>query len=240
MYDTIAAHLDRLNGSLDRVDGQSPLTSEVEAVGYAASRLELSRARLEMVEHLLERQADANHASLDDTFERAVSDFREEVDPKVADLPSAEADPEDVFDVSVAGIPREIVVDGMGGSDVLRSLHRTHSRVDEYLENDRVARALVSIYELEHERRTFVRLRDRIEDGELDRPDDVEEVADAKRAAIEAIEVALEEGSYPHLIRERISASVAAMGLADRDIEEGRYGGDTGAVYAMGHYEVRG
>ena len=240
VYDAIEERLDSLDGSLDRVDGQSPLTSEVEAVGEAAGRLESSRARLELVELLLDRQKQGSDTPLDEPFERATSELLAEIDPNVEALPPADSAPENVFDVPVADTPREIVVDGVGGSDVLGTLHRYRSRVEDHLENDRVARALLALYELEHERRTFESLRDRISDGELDRPDDVEAVADAKRSAIEAIEAALDSDSYPHLVRNRLSASVAAIGLADRDLEEGRYGGDRGAVYAMGHYEVGG
>ncbi|MDR5674193.1 Uncharacterized protein AArcCO_1609 [Halalkaliarchaeum sp. AArc-CO] len=240
VYDAIEAGLDSLEGRLDRVDTQSPLTSEVEAVGEAAGRLESSRARLELVELLLDRQKQGSDTPLDEPIERATSELLAEIDPNVEALPPADSDPEEVFDVPVAGTPREIVVDGIGGSDVLRTIYRYRSRVDDHLENDRDARALLALYELEHERRTFERLRDRISEGDLDRPDDVEAVADVKRSAIEAIEAALDVDSYPHLIGNRISASVAAIGLADRDLEEGRYGGDRGAVYAMGHYEVGG
>lgn len=240
VYDAIEGRLDSLEGTLDRVDTQSSLTSEVEAVGEAAGRLESSRARLELVELLLDRQEQTSDTLLDDSFERATSELLTEIDPNVEALPPADSDPEEVFDVPVAGTPRAIVIDGMGGSDVLRTIYRYRSRVDDHLENDRVARALLALYELEHERRTFESLHDRISEGDLDRPDDVEAVADAKRSAIEAIEAALDVESYPHLIGNRISASVAAMGLADRDLEEGRYGGDRGAVYAMGHYAVGG
>ncbi|AUX09896.1 hypothetical protein AArcSl_2272 [Halalkaliarchaeum desulfuricum] len=240
VYNTVEGRLDSVDGGLDRVDDQSPLTSEVEAVGEAAGRLESSRANLEMAEHLIERQEQVGDAALDGAFERATSELLEEMDSHVADLPPADSDPEEVFAVPVAGTPREIVVDGVGGSSVLRVIHRTRSRVDDYMENDRVARALVALYELEHERRTFDRLRDRIDDGGLDRPDDVEAVAETKRSAIEAIEAALEGDSHPYLIRERLSASLAPIGLADRDIDEGRYSSDSGAVYAMGHYAVAG
>ena len=240
VYDAIEERLDSLEGTLERVDTQSPLTSEVEAVGEAAGRLESSRVRLELVEVLLDRQKQVGDTPLDGPFERATSELLAEIDPKMEALPPADSDPETVFDVPVAGTPRKIVVDGIGGSDVLGTLHRYRSRVEDYLENDRIARALLALYELEHERRTFESLRDRISDGELNRPDDVEAVADAKRSAIEAIEAALDSDSYPHLIRNRLSASVAAIALADRDLEEERYGGDRGAVYAMGHYEVGG
>lgn len=231
VYDAVEGRLHGLQSGHSPVDRLSPLASEVEAVGEASAWLETFSARVETVEHVLDRQAEVGDTTFDGRFERVAEKLLEDVEDRTSEVPSRSADPGELFDVPVEDTPRHQV-----GRELLRMIYGSRNYARDQLEDGWIAVSLVALYGLEHELRTLESIRERIEGGELDRPDGVDEVREAKRTAIAEAETVREGSEYPHLTRRRLGAVLGAVGMGDWELENGRHDPDRAAVRALGHY----
>lgn len=231
VYDAIEGRLRGLGSGHSPVDRQSPLTSEVEAVGEASGWLETHRARIETVEHVLDRQIEVGETTFDGRFERTAAALLEEVETRTNELPSRSTDAEELFDAPVEGTPREHVA-----QELHRMIHGNRAR--EEFEDGWLALSLVAVYGLEHELRTLEVIRERIEDGDLDVPDDVDEIREAKRTAIDEAKAVREESERPYLVQDRLRTVFGAVSMGDWEIDQGRYDPDRAAIRALGGYEL--
>jgi hypothetical protein len=231
VYEEVEQRLERAQRGLDRLDNTPPVTSEVTAVGEAASDLESVQATLEVTSHILDGQS--GDRTFDDEFERVARDLIDDLEDRSDVLPfDAENPGEELFEASVAHTPRAEI------GQVIRGGGRT-ARVDavrEQLDEGQSAGALLTLYRLGHLLRTVDHLQERIQEGAYGRPENAGDVRSVKQTAVEEIEAVLKNPDYPVPTRHRIQEAVSMVKYADGNLESGRT--EEVSVQAMGQYAV--
>ncbi|AFZ73515.1 hypothetical protein [Natronobacterium gregoryi] len=234
VYGAVERELETAGRFVDNAHRPMPGKSTVEAVAELASRYERAAASLEEAQYLVDRQDDAGDRPLDDEFETAAADLLADLEDDVEELPSFESHDlaEELFDAQVEGTPRAWV-----GDTAIRRTYASYDDVPAHLENERFARALHELHAAETGRRAIDRLRSLVDDGGLERPDDADDVQDAKRDAIDAIETTREETAHPYLVGQSLDTAMSAVGGGDRRLErDADRSSDRAAVNATGEY----
>lgn len=231
VYSGVETRLETAARRLDRADRVQPATSEVQAVGQAASRLESARAELDVVDHVVERRS--GERSFDRDFERVARELSEHLEDRADVLPSDREDAgEQLFDAPVSDTPREWI-----GERIHRSRQRHGiDSVRDQLDAERSASALLALYALDHHIRTVEGLQARVADGAFDRPENGAEIRTAKQTAIDEVESIRDDSEYPRLIRHRLRDAVGSLAQGDRGID--RHSSDKVSVRAVGDYAV--
>lgn len=233
VYRAVEARLRAIRPRQSPANRQSTLASEVVAVGESSAWLETRRARVETVDHLVGRQAGVGETTFDEAFERAAEELLDGVEDRASGVPSGSADAGELFDAPVEGTPRDYV-----GEELARSIHGSSNGSRDQFENGWLALSLASVYRLEHELRTLESIRSRIQDGELDRPDGIDEVREAKRTAITEVQAVQEGSAYPFLVQRPLGAAIDAIERGEWAVEHGYNDPDTNAVRVLGGYEL--
>lgn len=232
VYDAIERRLDNVDSRLERAVSQPRLASEVEAVGDASRWFERAKVGLDDATHILQRQGDAANGdrSFEETFENAARDLRSDHEARLAGLPSLEDEPANLFDARVEGTPR-----GQAAFDIIRGLHNQPETVQRRLDEGRPAEAVMRAYLGEYRLGAADRLVERVEAGELARPENADAVVAEREAAIGAIEDARRDAEYPYLVRGQLEIIDSLIVRADNGLRRGR-NPDSEAVRAAGSY----
>lgn len=234
VYDVVERRLDAAGRAIESAAHPMPGKSTVEAVGELADGYERAAASLEEGEYLARRQEDVGDRPIDDDLESAAVTLLSDLEDRLEELPSFEnQEPaRELFDEPVDGTPREEI----GRTGVRRVRANYESATDE-LEEGQLARALRSVHTAETARRAIERLQSASEDGDLERPEDADDVQAAKRDAVEAIETTREETAYPSLVGRYLDTLIRRVrgtdGRLERDAERTP---NRTAVRAVGGY----
>lgn len=232
VYDRIERSLGGVEGRLETVGWMAADASEVEAVGEAIPRIEASWADLETVAHLQERQSAAGDREFDDTFEDLARELLAELSDRAGDVPSDPDDAGELFDAPLEDTPRERVAEGL----VRERYRRRPEEIREHLDDGEPARALFALYRLDLLLRTVDRMRTRVTDGGLDRPEDGDAVREAKEAALDEVGSVEADAEHPWLTREGLDAAVGRIQGGDHYIEYRGHSPENTAVVALGRY----
>lgn len=181
--------------------------------------------------HIQNQQAAVGDTSFDDLFEQVGTDLLDDVADWTDPLPSGRAAPEELFDGQVEGTPRYEI-----GVNLIRTITARTNSARRRFDNGWLALTLMDLYGLENERRTLETIEERVENGELGRPESDEEILEAKQAALREIESILENPRYPYLVTRQVAGVLQTIRSADWGLEN--YHSDEGAVQSLGEFEL--
>lgn len=166
---------------------------DVLEIGEAAGDLEFETTTTQIWTHFDERYAseiadgDGDHyleAVFEDTLEQSIERANE------ADFPSQDGESEAWYEA--------VGLDGFDGTRSLESviwqagssIHQAHESMEDTLEAETFGLGLQRALEFEQSLRGFERVRDRIADGDVEAPDDSDEIRAQRAAALEAAQTA--------------------------------------------------
>ncbi|NGM70888.1 transposase [Natronolimnobius sp. AArcel1] len=166
---------------------------DVLEIGESAGDLELGTTTTRIWAHFDERYAsgiadgDGDHyleAVFEDTLEQSIERANE------ADFPSQDGESEAWYEA--------VGLDGFDGTRSLESviwqagssIHQAHESMEDTLEAETFGLGLQRALEFEQSLRGFERVRDRIADGDVEAPDDSDEIRAQRAAALEAAQTA--------------------------------------------------
>jgi|GEM_PF-2776142 len=161
-----------LGSELDQI---APMASEVEAVRVAAGAVERAHSQLEDATYLDENQP--GDEQFTEVYRSASEALLAESESRAEEFPE-EAD--DFLDTDFDGLIRTDV------DRLLRATHNDPDRIQSFLDDGQVARALRQAYWLVHTLDTLDRLDER--DDVLVTPDSADDLRDAKQEALDEVD----------------------------------------------------
>ncbi len=214
VYNEIEDHLVSGMKETERLKILSPEASAFEAVSEIDRHVETATSHLGVATHLDEQYDGAETYS--DQFETAANVLAERLDDRLDDLPAGEFEDvsEALFDEIVDETPRERVV------HLAMNTKRGEETLQELLADGFVARATVRAFTLLRDSDAIEPLRDRVGDGDLDRPESVEDISALRDDALNAIENQRGEAGPEPLVETGLIDAIEGIYLADNDREQ--------------------
>ena len=161
----------------DHIERIAPAASEVEAVREATHSVEMAAAQLDDAIHLHEQLSTATN--FDETLQKSAETLVEERSERAADLPEERAE---FVDFGIGSVSTDPV------DTLLRLTRRDVESVGDRIEDGQLAWAARQAHRFTLRLETLDRIEARFSEEPLAVPDDANDVAAAKRDAIQAVE----------------------------------------------------